>query len=53
MANPGMYREGLGTHIQCYRVSKITNEVGRIDYFLDLARKSSFLQTKFDIFDIQ
>ena len=31
----------------------MTNEVGRIDNFLALARKLSFLPTELDIFDIQ
>ena len=32
---------------------KVSNEVGRIDNFLALARKLSFLPTELDIFDIQ
>ena len=31
----------------------MTNEVGRIDNFLALAKKLSFLPTELDIFDIQ
>ena len=34
-------------------IKKISNEVGRIDNFRDLARNLSFLQTELDIFDIR
>ena len=34
-------------------MSKISNEVGRIDNFRVLARKLSFLPTELDIFDIR
>ena len=39
--------------IECCRISKISNEVGRIDDFEALARKLSFLSTELDIFDIR
>ena len=39
--------------IWCCRISKISNEVGRIDNFRALARKLSFLPTELDIFDIR
>ena len=38
--------------IKCCHISKISNEVGRIDNFRALARKLSFLPTELDIFDI-
>ena len=34
-------------------MSKISNEIGRIDNFRSLARKLSFLPTELDIFDIR
>ena len=36
-----------------FPISKISNQVGRIDNFQALAQKLSFLPTKLDIFDIQ
>ena len=37
----------------CCRISKISNEVGRIDNFRALTIKLSFLPTELDIFDIR
>ena len=39
--------------IECCCISKIYNEVGRIDNFPALAGKLSFLPTELDIFDIR
>ena len=45
-----MYRKYV--HSEHYRISKISNEVGRIDNFRALARKLSFLPNELNIFDI-
>ena len=41
-----------GNNIKVNNKSKISNEVERIDNFLTLSRKLSFLPTDLDIFDI-
>ena len=40
------------TYLGC-RITKTSNEVGRIDNFLAKARKRSILPTELDIFDIR